>query len=142
MGARDAVRDLTRHLPCGPYGSVGEADITGACDQRDHAQLRDMLRARRADRPFRGLIRTWLQAGGFDTDGPVRHPVTGRPQGGSVSPVRAHLSLHHALDRWVAEVAHPHGAGQAARCRDADDFVGAFQYKREAERFSRGWGKR
>jgi len=28
-GARDAVRDLTRPRPCGPYNSVGEADITG-----------------------------------------------------------------------------------------------------------------
>ena len=32
IGARDAVRDLTRHRPCGPYGSVVAADIKGYVD--------------------------------------------------------------------------------------------------------------
>ena len=63
IGARDAVRALTRPLPCGPYGSVVEADITGSFDPRDHERLMDMLRGRRDDRPFLGLIRTWLKAG-------------------------------------------------------------------------------
>src|SRR5882724_3450448 len=82
MGARDAVRDLTRHRQCGPDGSVVEADITGYVDPRDHERLRDMVRERIDDRPFRGLIRTWLKAGVLDTDGQVLHPVTGLPQGG------------------------------------------------------------
>ena len=63
IGARDAVRDLTRHLQCGPYGSVVEADIKGSFDHIDHEQLMDMLRERIDDRPFLGLIRTWLKAG-------------------------------------------------------------------------------
>ena len=76
-----------------------------------------MWRERIDDRPFLGLIRPWLKAGVLDTDGQGLHPVTGLPQGGIVSPVLAHLSLHHALDRWCAEVVQPHGAGQAALCR-------------------------
>lgn len=102
----------------------------------------DMLRERIDDRPFLGLIRTWLKAGVLDTDGQVLHPVTGLPPGGIVSPVLAHLYLHHALDRWFAEVVQPHCAGQAALCRYADDFVCAFQFKRDAERFYRVLGKR
>jgi hypothetical protein len=39
-------------------------------------------------------------------------------------------------------VGQPHGAGQAAWCRSADDFVCAFQCKRDAERFSRVLGTR
>ena len=62
-GARDAVRDLTRHLQFGPYGSVVEADITGYCDHRDHERLIEMLRWRIDDRPFLGLIQKWLKAG-------------------------------------------------------------------------------
>ena len=32
IGARDAVRDLTRHLQFGPYNYVVEADIKGYFD--------------------------------------------------------------------------------------------------------------
>ena len=142
IGARDAVRDLTRHRPFGPYGYVVEADIKGYFDHRDHERLMDMLQERIDDRPFLGLIRTWLKAGVLDTDGQVLHPVTGLPQGGIVSPVLANLSLHHALDGWFAEVVQPHCDGQALRCRYADDFVCAFQYQRDAERFYRVLGKR
>jgi len=121
---------------------VVEADIKGYFDHRDHARLMDMLRERIDDRPFLGLIRKWLKAGVLDTDGQVLHPVTGLPQGGIVSPVLANLYLHNALDRWFAEVVQPHCAGQAALCRYADDFVCTFQFKRDAERFSRVLGKR
>ena len=142
IGARAAVRDRTRHRQLGPYGSVVEADSPGSCAHRDQEQWRDMVRERRDVRPFLGLIRPGLTAGVFDTDGQGLHPVTGRPQGGIVSPVLAHLDLHHALARWCAEVVQPHCQGQAARCRSADAFVGAFQYQREAERVYRVLGKR
>jgi RNA-directed DNA polymerase len=102
----------------------------------------EMLRWRIDDRPFLERIHTWLTAGVLDTDGQVLHPVTGLPQGGIVSPILANLYLHHALDIWVAEVVHPHCDGQALLCRYADDFVCAFQYKRDAERFYRVLGKR
>ena len=68
--------------------------------------------------------------------------MTGLPQGGIVSPVLANLYLHHALDKWCAEVVQPHCEGQAALGRSADDFECAFQYKRDAERFYRVLGKR
>lgn len=142
IGARDAVRDLTRHLQFGPYGYVVEADIKGYFDHIDHERLLEMLRWRIDDRPFLGLIHKWLKAGVLDTDGQVLHPVTGLPQGGIVSPILANLYLHHALDGWFAEVVQPHCDGQALLCRYADDFVCAFQYKRDAERFYRVLGKR
>jgi len=59
-----------------------------------------------------------------------------------VSPILAHLSLHHVLEVWCAAVVHPHCAGQAARCREADDVVCACQDTRDAERCSRVLGTR
>ena len=59
IGARDAVRDLTRHLQCGSYHFVVEADIQGSFDHIDHGRLREMLRLRREDRPFLRLLEQW-----------------------------------------------------------------------------------
>lgn len=59
MGARDAVRDLTRHRPFGPYTSVGEADSKGCFDHIAHERLLEMLRLRREDRPFLRRIKQW-----------------------------------------------------------------------------------
>lgn len=57
-----------------------------------------MLRVRIDDRALLNLIRTWLKAGIWATDGPVIHPETGTPQGGTVSPVLAKGYVHYALD--------------------------------------------
>ena len=70
-----------------------EADIEGCFDHRDHAWLVDMLRRRSDARALLKLIRTWVKAGGVETEGPVLHPATGTPQGGTVSPVLANGSL-------------------------------------------------
>ena len=43
---------------------------------------------------------------------------------------------------WFEEVVKAHGEKAAYLCRDAEDFVCAFQTKRDAERLSRGLGKR
>ena len=63
IGARDAVRDLTRHRPCGPYSFVGEADITGDFDHMDHERLMEMLRLRIDARPCLRRIEKWFKAG-------------------------------------------------------------------------------
>ena len=142
VGALDAVRDLTRTLQCGPYGFIVEADIKGFFDTIDHQQLLEMLALRIDDTPFLRLIRKWLKAGVLETDGHVSHPVTGTPQGGTVSPILAHVSLHYALDGWFEEVVQAHCEKAAYLWRDADDFVCAFQSKRDAERFDRVLGTR
>jgi retron-type reverse transcriptase len=59
IGAREAVRDLTRHRQFGPYNSVVEADITGCFDHIDHERLREMLRLRIEDRPCLRRIKKW-----------------------------------------------------------------------------------
>jgi len=136
-GALDAVRDLTFDRQYGRYGSLVEADIQGFFDHMDPTWLVDMVRLRIDDRAFLHLIRTWLQASIGDTDGQVVHPETGTPQGGTVSPVLAHVSLHYALDLWCEQVVKPPGRGEALLCRYADAWVGAFRVQEDAERFFR-----
>jgi len=141
-GALEAVRDLTFDLQYGRYGYLVEADIQGFFDHMDHAWLLDMLRIRIDDRAFLKLIRKWLKAGVLETDGQVIHPETGTPQGGTVSPVLANVYLHYALDLWFDKVVKAHCRGEALLCRYADDWVCAFRYREDAERFYRVLPKR
>ena len=53
-----------------------------------------MLAERIDDGALLRLIRQWLKAGVLDTDGTVLHPLTGTPQGGTVSPILANVFLH------------------------------------------------
>ncbi|EXJ14964.1 RNA-directed DNA polymerase (Reverse transcriptase) [Imhoffiella purpurea] len=141
-GAKDAVRDLGFNLQYGRFGHVVEADIKGFFDTLDHERLLEMLSLRIDDRAFLDLIRQWLKAGILDTDGTILHPVTGTPQGGVVSPILANVYLHHVLDRWFEDAVKPRCGGQAILIRYADDYVCAFQYRRDAERFYRVMPKR
>jgi hypothetical protein len=45
--------------------------------------------------------------------------------------------LHYALDVWFDTVVQAHSRGKALLCRYADDWVCAFQYQEDAERFYR-----
>ena len=141
-GALDAVRDLTFDLQYGRYGYLVEADIQGFFDHMDHAWLLDMLRVRIDDRAFLKLIRKWFKAGVLETDGQVIHPETGTPQGGTISPVLAHVYWHYALDLWFDKVVKTPCRGEALLCRYADDWVCAFRSRDDAERFSRVLPKR
>ena len=78
----------------------------------------------------------------METDGQVVHPETGTPQGGTVSPVLAKGYLHYALDLWFEKVVKPHCRGEALLCRYADDWVCAFRFQEDAERFYRVLPKR
>jgi RNA-directed DNA polymerase len=135
VGAQKAVGDLTYELQFGRYGYVVEADIKGFFDNIDHDWLLRMLEERVNDKPFLGLIDTWLKAGILERDGTVVHPHSGTPQGGVISPILANLYLHYVLDLWFEKRVKPSGEGQAHIIRFADDFVCAFQYRGEAERF-------
>lgn len=134
-GALDAVRDLTFDLQYGCYGYLVEADIHGFFDHLDHTWLETMLRERIDDRAFLRLIRKWLKAGILEPDGHVVHPEAGSPQGGCLSPVLANVYLHYALDLWFVKVVKAHCRGEALLCRYADDWVCAFRYQDDAERF-------
>ena len=134
-GALDAVRELTFDRQYGVDGYIVEADVQGFFDHLDHAWLLTMLRLRIDDRAFPGLIRKWLKAGILETDGTVIHPDAGSPQGGIVSPVLANVHLHYVLDLWFEKVVKAHCRGEAVLCRYADDWVCAFRFADDAQRF-------
>jgi len=141
-GAGDAVKDLTFDLQFGNYGYLVEADVQGFFDHLDHDTLLEMLSVRIDDRAFLGLIRKWLKAGILEPAGHIVHPDTGTPQGGIVSPVTANVYLHYVLDLWFEKVVKPRCDGEAMLCRYADDWVCAFRYREDAERFYRVLPKR
>ncbi len=140
--AKEAVADLGFNLQYGKFGHVVEADIKGFFDNIDHDWLLEMLSMRIDDKAFLGLIRKWLKAGILEIDGQILHPVTGSPQGGIVSPILANVYLHYGLDLWFEKVVKPRCKGQALLIRYADDYVCAFQYQSDAQRFYRVMPKR
>lgn len=142
VGAQKAVKELTVELQFGRYGYVVEADIKGFFDTIDHNWLLRMLEERVDDKPFLGLIDSWLKAGILERDNTVHHPHTGTPQGGVISPVLANIYLHYVIDLWFERVVKAHCRGQAHIIRFADDFVCAFQYQNDAQKFYRVLPKR
>lgn len=134
-GAKDAVGDLAFQLQFGVFGYIVEADVKGYFDNISHDKLLEMLKKRINDRAFTGLITKWLKAGILEPDGYVKHPVTGTPQGGIVSPILSNIYLHIVLDEWFQEVVKPRLKGRAILCRYADDWVCGFQYREDARRF-------
>jgi RNA-directed DNA polymerase len=85
IGALDAVDKLTIKLQFGRYNGVVEADMQGFFDAIEHAWMIRMVAERIDDRALLRLIKKWRKAGILDTDGKVLHPVTGTPQGGTVT---------------------------------------------------------
>jgi group II intron reverse transcriptase/maturase len=124
------------------YNHIVEADIKGFFDNMEHEWIIRMLEERVDDRAFLWLIKKWLKAGILEEDGKVIHPQTGSPQGGIVSPVIANVYLHYALDNWFEKVMKKRCRSDAYLCRYADDFICAFRYQSDAEKFHAELGKR
>ena len=141
-GAHDAVDELDNKLFYRQYNWVVEADIKGFFERIDHGWMIRMLEQRIDDKALIWLIRKWLRASVMDTDGKVIHPATGTPQGGIISPILANIYMHYALNLWFEKVFKKHCRGEAYLCVYADDFVTAFQYKEDAQRFYDVLGQR
>src|SRR4051812_40685256 len=131
--AHDALRDLWRELMGLGGGWVLEVDIRSFFDELDHGHLRTFLDRRVRDGVIRRTIGKWLQAGVLE-EGRLKHPVTGTPQGGVVSPMLANIYLHEVVDRWFEEEVKPRLGGRAVLIRYADDLVIAFAEERDARR--------
>jgi RNA-directed DNA polymerase len=140
--AHQAVHSLTLNLQFKGYGYIVEADIKGFFDNLDHEWLMDMLKQRIDDKAILNLINQWLKARIKSPDGIFTKPSSGSPQGGIISPVLANIYLHYALDLWFENKVKPKMRGRAMMIRYADDFVCAFQFANDAERFYKVLPKR
>ena len=141
-GPQKAALKLSELIHRGKFRWIVDADIKGFFDNLNHDWLIRMLSERIKDKSFLGLIRKWLKAGILEEDGQVIYPVTGTPQGGTVSAVLANIYLHYALDIWFEKVVKSRCDGDVILMRYADDFVVCFQYHRDARRFYNELGGR
>jgi group II intron reverse transcriptase/maturase len=114
-------------------GWVLEIDIRSYFDNIDPRHLRSFLDLRVRDGVIRRMIDKWLKAGIMEDDA-VRHPDTGTPQGGVISPILSNIYLHEVLDRWFEEEVKPRLRGNAHLCRYADDAVIVFERHEDAQR--------
>lgn len=108
---------------------IVDADIQGAFDHIDHANLLQTLRGF----PARELVKQWLKAGFVDTDGQHDTPA-GTPQGGVISPLLANIALHGMEDALgIRRDYRGSTIGNRALVRYADDFVVMCRTKEDAE---------
>lgn len=127
----DALRKIHRVIQKGSINYVVDADIKGFFDNVDHELLIKFLEHRIADPNIIRLIKRLLKAGIMD-GGLFVETNKGTPQ---VSPILANIYLHYVLDLWFEKVVKKYSKGQAEVIRYADDFVGCFQYREDAEKF-------
>jgi RNA-directed DNA polymerase len=134
-GARQCADDLAVRMQFGRFGYVVEAYIKGFFNHIDHDVLLEFIALRVDDKRFLRLISKLLDAGILEENGEIQYPEEGTPQGGSISPILANIYLYHVVDEWFEHVVKPNCEGEAIICRYADDFVCAFQYAKDADRF-------
>jgi RNA-directed DNA polymerase len=113
---------------------VVEVDVIGYFDHVNHDWLRKFLRHRVNDGGLLRLIDKWLKAGVME-NGVVTRAEGGTPQGGPASPVLANVYLHYVLDLWFERRFKKSCRKWAELTRYADDFIAAFQDRKDAERF-------
>jgi len=78
---------------------VIEGDIKGCFDAIDHHVMMEGVRRRISDRKVLRLIFAFLKAGVM-IEGTIRHPVTGSPQGGIISPMLSNIYLTAIDERY------------------------------------------
>ena len=83
------------------YEWIVEGDITACFDEISHVGVQDRLRARIADKRILLLVKAFLKAGILSRDGVTRHPITGTPQGGILSPLLSNLALSVLDEQFV-----------------------------------------
>ena len=139
--AHDALEALNERLWDMGGGWVLDVDIRSFFDTLDRQKLRDLLRLRVVDGVVVRLVGKWLRAGVLE-GGVVRHPDTGTPQGGVISPLLANIYLHEVIDTWWVRDVLPRLRGRAFLVRYADDLVMVFSDEEDALRVRRVLPKR
>jgi group II intron reverse transcriptase/maturase len=119
--AHEALHQLRERCRQEGIGWIVDADIRGYFESLARTQLQAILRRRVNDGRIRRLIGKWLRAGVME-DGVLTHPETGVVQGGVISPVLAHILLHHVWDDWFERDVRPRLKGRCFLLRFADDF--------------------
>jgi group II intron reverse transcriptase/maturase len=119
------------------YRYVIEGDIKGCFDAIDHHVMMERVRKRISDRKVLRVILAFLKSGVM-VEGTVRHPVTGSPQGGIISPMLSNIYLT-AIDerygRWSQRPREPYVNAAARRVKDHNRRKTVFYMVRYADDF-------
>lgn len=121
----DALERVQRFLhptKRGPsvYRYVIEGDIKGCFDAIDHHVMMERVRKRISDGKVLKLILSFLKAK-IMVEGTDRHPVTGSPQGGVISPMLSNIYLTAIDERYGRWSMHPREPGINAAARRVKD---------------------
>lgn len=119
------------------YRYVIEGDIKGCFDAIDHHVLMERIRRRIKDRKVLRLILCFLKAG-IMIEGTVRHPLTGTPQGGVISPMLANIyltAIDERYSRWTFRVHETTRAAALRRLYDRKRGKATFYVVRYADDF-------
>lgn len=127
----------SRAQACSHNGGGGQS-VGSSFDAIDHHVLMERVRLRVSDRKVLRLILAFLKSGVM-VEGTIRHPVTGSPQGGIISPMLSNIYLtvlDERYGRWsMRPREHPQNAADRRfydrhkgrpifyMVRYADDFV-------------------
>jgi retron-type reverse transcriptase len=114
-------------------GWIVAADVSGDVDSMERTRLREGLRQRGNDGRIWRLIGKGRRAGVMDA-GVLTPPETGVVQGGVISPLFAHIFLHHVLEEWCAQEVRPRLKGRGVLMRCADDLVIGCEWEGDARR--------
>jgi RNA-directed DNA polymerase len=104
---------------------VVETDIASCFEAIPHERLMQAVQERVVDSSVLKLLRAMLRAGVMDA-GLVRHPDTGTPQGGVISPMLCNVYLHRLDRQWDTRA---HGV----LVRYADDLLVMCATRQQAE---------
>ncbi|MGX5806260.1 group II intron reverse transcriptase/maturase [Bradyrhizobium sp. Arg314] len=119
------------------YDYAIEGDIKGCFDAIDHHVMMEGVRRRIGDRKVLRLIFAFLKAGVM-IEGTIRHPVTGSPQGGIISPMLSNIYLT-AIDerygRWSMRPREPSSRAAGRRTLDRKNGKPTFYMVRYADDF-------
>lgn len=132
----DAIKELNRIIERKKVSYIVDADIKGFFDNVDHQWLMEFLKHDIGDKNFLRLTSRFLEAGVMEQGKYLRSDV-GTPQGGLISPVLANVYLHYVLDLWFEKKIRKEMRGESYMIRYCDDFICAFQYKEDADKFYR-----
>jgi len=139
--AHDALDAVAVGVTARKVNWILDADISKFFDTIEHDWLIKFIEHRVADARVIRLLKKWLHAGVLE-DGQITRSELGTVQGGSISPLLANIYLHYAFDLWVKQWRERHARGDVIAVRYADDWVGGFQYRDDAERFQRAVAER
>lgn len=129
-----ALRRLNNMIEHNKTSYILDADIKGFFDHLDHAWIIKFVESRIKDPNIIRLVRRMLKAG-IMKDFTFELTEEGSGQGSVCSPILANLYMHYVLVWWFKERIQPKLRGYSGLVVYADDFVLAFQYKDEAEKF-------